>query len=199
MEFVGPAIRLQPDDIMFAARGLGVETAALRAVIDVETSGSGFDKLNRPSMLFEPHIFYRLLDLPGLDPRVLDRAIAAGVAYPHWTPGHYPLDSYPRLTIATSLNEDAALQSASWGLGQIMGSNFGSLGYSTVEQMVSDAVLGEATQLAQMCRFIKVNNLTVPLKALDWPTFARRYNGPGQVDVYATKLAVAYAAAAGSV
>jgi hypothetical protein len=43
------------------AHHLEVELAAFRAVMLTESRGSGFDNDARPKMLFEPHIFYRLL------------------------------------------------------------------------------------------------------------------------------------------
>jgi hypothetical protein len=43
-----------------AAAALGCEVAAIRAVLEVETGGSGFDRKGRLALLFEPHRFHVL-------------------------------------------------------------------------------------------------------------------------------------------
>ena len=57
MDFVGAAVKMQAEDIPAVADSLGVETAVLRAVLSVETGGSGFDASGRPKALFERHYF----------------------------------------------------------------------------------------------------------------------------------------------
>jgi len=49
------------DDYSRAADLLGVDVATIRAVCDVETSGSGFLPDGRPKILFEGHVFWREL------------------------------------------------------------------------------------------------------------------------------------------
>ena len=43
MNFKGKAVKMQAEEIPAIASELGVEPAALRAVLTVETGGSGFD------------------------------------------------------------------------------------------------------------------------------------------------------------
>ena len=57
-EFTGPATKLGESDIATAAEALGVEVAAVKAVIDVESRG-GFLADGRPKILFERHLFSR--------------------------------------------------------------------------------------------------------------------------------------------
>src|SRR5690606_11763897 len=52
---------LGEDDIIRAAQALGVEPAAIRAVTEVESRGSGFLPDGRPVILFERHIMRRRL------------------------------------------------------------------------------------------------------------------------------------------
>ena len=54
---------------------------------------------------------------------------------------------YDRLAAAISLYRDAALQSASLGLGQVMGMNFQAAGFDSVEDMVAAMVESEDRQL----------------------------------------------------
>jgi hypothetical protein len=58
--------------------------------------------------------------------------------------------------------------------------------------MFEAAKESEAAQLAQMLGFIRENHLDDDIRAKRWTTFARGYNGSGQVVMYAERLAAAY-------
>ena len=126
--FKGAATPLADIDLPRIGAMVGVGEDELHAIIDVESSGSGFDRLGRPKMLFEPHVFWRHLG-PGAK---RDRAASLGIAYAKWKPGNYPSDSYPRLAQACDIDVEAALKSASWGLTQILGENHVDLGLSLI-------------------------------------------------------------------
>ena len=194
MNFKGTARKATLDEISAIAADLGVSLAAFRAVIAVEAAGSGFDKAGRPKALFERHHFFKHLKAT---PALLQRAEAEGLAYPKWGTTPYPKGSdavYSEIERACKINEAAALLSTSWGLGQVMGSNFKMVGCDTVEGMVKEAVESEAGQLRQMAGFIKSANLVRPMKELNWAAFAKGYNGPGYAkNAYDVKLAQAYA------
>jgi hypothetical protein len=145
--------------------------------------------------LFEPHVFWREL---GEAKR--RRAEVQGLAYPKWGTRPYPKDSYPRLMLAIQIDRPAALRSASWGLGQIMGFNHKLAGYASVEDMVADMLDDEDRHLTAMVKFIeasgldddlrRIRALNRPSTAADWAPFARVYNGPGYaIHGYHTKLA----------
>jgi len=53
-----------------------------------------------------------------------------------------------------ALDNQAALESASWGLGQVMGFNATGLGYADVDDMVQQFCAGEDAQLVGVTRFI---------------------------------------------
>lgn len=193
IDFVGAGQTATDDDIEAAAKSIGVSPAAFKAVIAVEASGKGFDSDGRPKALFERHIFYREL---RTQLELQQRAIDEKLAYPKWGQLPYPKNSdgvYDEIERACKIDEDAALCSVSWGLGQIMGMNFLMLGYQSVLEMVEDAKESEAKQLIQMAKFIKATKLDVPLSRLDWTAFAKGYNGPGYAsNKYDQKLADHY-------
>jgi hypothetical protein len=174
IEFRGPAKRIEDLDLPRIGALIGVGEDEMHAVLDVESAGSGFDAKGRPKMLFEPHIFYREL---AKDPAKRAQAVAQGVAYEGWRPGTYPSDSYPRLLLAMKIDETAALRSASWGLGQILGNNHLAAGYATVQEMVIDFTKDEDKHLEAMIRFIKAKKLDDELRNHEWAAFARGYNG----------------------
>lgn len=196
--FKGAARRLEDIDLPRIAHRIGVGEDELHAVIETETSGTGFDKLGRPKMLFEPHVFFRNLD--GSERK---EAVAAGLAYEKWGTQKYPSDSYGRLAEAMEINETAALRSASWGLGQILGENHIAAGYRTPQEMVLHFMEDEENHLDAMVNFIIANKLDDDLRvlaALNRPTyssdcvpFVRVYNGPGYAkNGYHTKMAKAH-------
>lgn len=201
MIYQGRAIRLTDVDLPRIADEIGVGEDILHAFIEVETPGTGFDSRNRVIMLFEPHIFYRLLK--GSQRA---SAVAIGVAYEKWGTKRYPKDSYTRLVAAMEINPSAALESCSWGMGQIMGSNFSMLGYGSVEDMVEAFADSEANQLEGMIKFIKHNHLDDDLRhienltksgrrvtSMDWISVVRVYNGSGFArNNYHTRIATAY-------
>ena len=81
-------------------------------------------------------------------------------------------------------NPDAAMQSTSIGLGQIMGFYYKKLGYNTVGEMWDDAKKGIEEQIEQMVKFINSNpNLLNALKNHDWTKVATIYNGSGFMDL----------------
>ncbi|MCY1643265.1 N-acetylmuramidase family protein [Methylorubrum sp. SL192] len=188
--FVSAATRLTDYDLPRIGHTIGVGEDEIRAVMEVEASGGGFERLKRPKMLFEPHVFWR--NLVGAE---RTRAASLGLAYAAWKPGAYPIDSYPRLMQAMAINEKAALKAASWGLGQILGENHKAAGYATPQAMVlAFCNGGEAEHLAAMVRFIVTNGLDDELRRHDWAGFARGYNGAGYAKHgYHTKLAAAFA------
>ena len=177
-DFRGDAKRLDDIDLPKIGREIGVGEDEIHAILDVESVGTGFDSAGRPKMLFEPHVFYRLLTRKGFTSLVRP-AKALGIAYPKWGTKPYPKDSYPHLADAIRLDRQTALESASWGLGQVMGFNFARAGYSTVESMVKDFMADEEAQLQGMIGFIKSANLDRALRSHDWARFALGYNGPG--------------------
>jgi hypothetical protein len=186
----GRAKRLDDIDLPKIGHSIGVGEDVIHAVLDVESRGSGFDRLGRVAMLFEPYVFWRELG-PG---RKRDEAARQGLAYSKWMPGAYPADSYPRLIAAMKIDPVAALRSASWGLGQIMGFNHAAAGFETAHAMVIAFADDEERQLDAMIRFIRKAGLADELRRLDWAGFARGYNGPGFAkNDYHNRLARRYA------
>jgi hypothetical protein len=153
------------------------------SVISVETSGCGFLPDRRPKILFERHIFHDLTN-GRFDRRDPD------ISQP--TPGGYGIGGahqYDRLAAAIQLDRNAALQSASWGLGQLLGESFRAAGFAGVEDLVAAMVASEDRQLLAMARFIVAAGMDEPLSNHDWTGFARRYNGPDfAANDYAGKL-----------
>ena len=170
-----------------AAKLLEAESAAIQAVSEVETSGKAFDDEGRPRILYERHYFHRLTHgrYDHLHPDISNA-----------TRGGYGKFSaqYGKLEKAYALDPAAALKSASWGRFQIMGSNFHTAGYSSVQGFVLALTQSEANHLQAFANFVKANKtLHEALKKKDWAAFAKGYNGSSYKDNnYDTKLEQAY-------
>jgi hypothetical protein len=188
-DFRGAAKRLDDIDLPRIASKIGCGEDELHAFMDVEAAGSGFASAGRPKMLFEPHVFYR--NLTGAK---RNQAVQAGLAYAKWRAGNYPRDSYPRLIKAMVIDEAAALKSASWGLGQILGENHKAVGYATPQAMVKAFMDDEEAHVAAIIEFLIANNIADDLAAHRWAVVARVYNGPGyRTHNYDGRMAAAYA------
>lgn len=177
---------LQECDYVTAANLLNCEVAAIKAVDFVESKGSGFNPDGTPKILFERHKFHQKTN--GIFSKN-----HPDVSNP--TPGGYGLESnqHNRLAEASKLNRTAALESASWGRYQIMGENWKSLGYSTLQEFINAMYANETGQLMAFVRFVKVNGLTDELQRHDWAGFAKRYNGKNYaINKYDVKLKQAY-------
>src|SRR5271165_293264 len=145
--FAGKGQPIDLGGVQAALALLEADTADIWAVVGVETSGSGFLPDRRPKILFERHVF------SGRTNHQFDEA-SPDISNP--VPGGYGnggAAQYDRLSRAMALDRHAALQSASWGLGQVMGYNAEIVGYGSVEEMVSTMVDSENSQLEAMARF----------------------------------------------
>ena len=190
------AKQITDDQIRQIAKSYGIEFAALKAVIQVEASGQGFLPDGKPKILFEPHIFHRLLTNKNYI-TIRNRAKAENPRICYFSWGAYPYgkvsEQHDRLAIASKYDRDTALESCSWGMGQVMGFHWQALGYPTLQAFVNAMYKDEAAQVDCMCRFIKANHLIDELQRKDWAGFARVYNGIGFAkNQYDKKLAAAY-------
>lgn len=179
------------------AQALDVEEAALHAVAAVEASGSGFLSTGtppRPKILFEGHAFHRLTGGRFA-------AEAPKLSYPKWDRKKYSgslAGEWQRLDAACQLDRTAALQSASWGMFQIMGFNYPYCGCPDVEAFVAQQHAGADEQMAAFARFIGRPPYLPALREQKWDKFAAAYNGPAYAkNRYAEKMAEAYARFAG--
>ncbi|PRD42144.1 peptidoglycan-binding protein [Phyllobacterium phragmitis] len=180
--------------IAAAAKTLGCEPAALMAVIDVESAGEIFAVVKGhqlPVIRWEGHYFYRLVHTAKRGQAVnagLANAKAGGVKNPKSQAARYAL-----LDRAANLDKQAAYSSCSWGIGQVMGAHWDTLGFASVLAMVDRCKAGFAGQVDVMCRYIDKFGLADELRRHDWAGFARGYNGPAYAKYgYHTKIKTAY-------
>lgn len=198
--------RLQAEDYARAAVRLGVDEWAIRAVCAVESRGTGFLPDGQPVILFERHVMYRRLTA------ITSMLSALAETYPDLVnpaPGGYArgvnaaarsAGEHDRLARARTINEGCAIESASWGLFQLMGFHWQRLGFGSAVEFEQAMCRSEGAQLDAFVRFIETDGkLAAALRAHDWRAFAERYNGKnftrGDADPsndYDVRLAAAY-------
>lgn len=164
----------------------GYPLAALRMLMEVESSGHGFSPVTgRIIIQFEPVWFKKLFK--------------NWVDFPH---NHWQFNrvedqgpEYAAFNEAFAENPPAALNATSFGLFQLMGFNAQRAGFKTPGDMVDAFKVNEAAQVRGGLTFIRRSPvLHRALLKEDWKTFAYYYNGPDyQRNDYANRLAQAYA------
>lgn len=195
---------LTDQDYIQAAKTLRCDVSAIRAVAEIESPKGGFlydDHAGewRPTVLFERHIMYRRCK----DKYGYDKAIALVNKNPdviNTKSGGYigGEAEHRRIEKARKLDNTIALESASWGMFQIMGYHWKALGYQSVVDFVLAMSKDEASQLEAFVRFIQANKtLLNAIRSKDWALFALTYNGKAyrqnQYDVKMARANTQYA------
>ncbi len=170
-EFLGRAAPLTQQGFDEVSRRLGGEPPSLWSLVTVETRGFGFFPDRRPQILFERHIFHQ---------RTAGRYSAKHPDISSSARGGYKggPGEYARLARAVALDGRAAFESASWGLGQIMGFNAVKLRYPGAVEMVTQYLDSEDAQLDGVLRFMLDNPaLEAAFVKRNWTKVAFYYNG----------------------
>ena len=194
----GAALPLVIADYAEAAKQLGVEAAAIRAVATVESGGrTGFDARKRPVIRYENHIF-RSLTKGRYDRTHPDLSAPYGSAQYRSTHRFggtkYADEQWALLEAAFALAPDQAVMACSWGMFQVMGENYRSIGWTDLQQFVKDMGQSANQHLRAFLGFCRHAGLVPYLAHHQWASFAQGYNGPSyRQNHYDTFLAKYYA------
>ena len=153
---------LTESDISAAAETLGVDVAAIKAIIRTEAPKGGFNDNGQVTVLFERHKMYHYLS------KKQGKAAADTYArdYPNLVNtvagGYYGgTAENARLANAMRIDAECALLSASYGRFQIMGFNYKGCGYDSVQAFYDAMAESEGKQLQA---FVALINSNAPLK-----------------------------------
>ncbi len=177
---------LTADEFQSTLTALNADAAAVWALLEVESGKAGYLPDRRPQILFERAVFHQRTK------GAYDQS-HPGISAPTWGGYSGGAAEYTRLAEAYALSPDDALQSASWGIAQVMGFNFAESGFTSPSDYVQAACASEGAQLQAFQTFLQHTGIAAALAAHDWDTVARKYNGPAQVAVYSGRLAQNYA------
>jgi len=182
---------LSESDYLTGANRLGAQPAMIKAFAAVESRGNGFLPNGDPVILFERHIMRRRLRRL-LSEDELEKWMVLRPDLVNSRPGGYlgGIREWERLRDAAKINKEAALESASWGMFQVMGFHWQRLGYSSVFEFTTVVSENEVNQFEIFLRFIETDpELLRAVRTLNFPRIAELYNGPNYaVNEYDKKL-----------
>jgi peptidoglycan hydrolase-like protein with peptidoglycan-binding domain len=171
---------LNQSDLEAAATDLGVDMASIHAIKAVESRGLGFLADGRPKILYERHVMVRNLQKNGFKPNQIGMAKTRYPNLVNTAAGGYKGNAaeHYRLKLAGDIHVQSALESASWGLFQIMGYHWKALGYKSVQEFAERMRRNEGEHWKAFVKFVQADSkLHGALKDKNWAEFAKRYNG----------------------
>ncbi|EIF30546.1 Protein of unknown function (DUF3380) [Burkholderia sp. Ch1-1] len=198
-----------------AAKALGCEAAAIKAVAMTESQGAGFCDNGLPKILYERHVFFRSLlpkDKQNEKTSLLKKEANPFPAFPNLClpiPGGYTagetddrgwshsdekvMHQYERFIQACALNRDAAIMACSWGAFQVLAFFYKELGYTSPTELANLAMQGVDEQFDLFIAYVNMNDSAKKaLKKKDWKSFAYYYNGHSYPKKYPDKMSKFY-------
>jgi N-acetylmuramidase len=152
--------------------GSKIDLAALLAFMEVESGGKGFDpKTGKIMIQFEPLWFSKLSGI------LIDHANTF-----NWDENKVDVqpNEWKAFNEAFSINANAAMESTSIGLPQIMGFHWKRLQFDSVGAMWDYFKVSEINQVKALIKFIETDkSLIQALTSLNWDKVASIYNGKG--------------------
>lgn len=187
---------LRDEDYVRAADSLGVEVAAIQAVVEVEAGVNhrGIWDMGKPLVAFSASLFRSQARKRGINLDKYAKEYPEVFSAPQIKKyGSYEAAQYARLQQAMAIDSVAAISSTYWGMFQIMGDNWKFCGCESIDEFVERMSASEREQLDLFVAFLRSTGIDQSLRAHQWAKFARRYNGPSYARRgYHTKLEQAY-------
>lgn len=181
--------RLTDEDFRMVAEELGVEVAAIKAVVLIEAGRQmkGFYAPGVPVVNFDRSMYAKFRNKAPNKAGMKDAKVPAGLS-------GYALREWTQLVNARKVNRQGADMGTFWGMFQIGGFNYRICGCDSVEEFVDLMSASELEQLELFAAFIKNSGMLPALQNKDWKSFARKYNGSSALRRgYHTRMAKAYA------
>lgn len=186
-------LTLTEEDYREVAEELGVETAAIKAIVEIEAGHThqGFSAPGVPIVNFDLTMFRRFAGKNGINlskyykshPQVFNRGQRGSQEAVN-----------RRLKAARNIDNKTAIEGTFWGMFQIGGFNWKKCGAESIEDFVERMSRSERDQLELFANFIRNSGLLPSLQKKNWSTFARGYNGPSYARRgYHTRMASSYA------
>lgn len=189
--------RLTEEDYREVAARLGVEVAAIKAVVDIEAGKThqGFHEPGVPLINFDLTMFRRFAGKRGINLGKYQKSHAVVFSRPNAKRyGSQQAAQHARLKAARSIDNTTAIEGTFWGMFQIGGFNWKKCGADNINDFVEKMSRSERDQLDMFANFIQSTGLVKHLKSRNWAAFAKGYNGPSYAARgYHTRLASAYA------
>lgn len=188
--------RLTEQDYREVAAELGIEVAAIKAVVDIETGKKrqGFWKNGKAIINFDSAIYRAYAPKHGVNLAEARKSHPIIFQRPNIKKyGSQQAAQYARLEAAMEIDRASALESCFWGMFQLGGFNWKLCGCKSVDEFCELINKSERDQLELFAAFCKARNLVRFIDKKDWAGFSLRYNGPGYKKYkYDTRMASLY-------
>lgn len=189
---------LTEEDYREVAQELGVEVAALKAVVDIESGKThqGFWAEGKPLINFDLSMYRRYARDHGVSLAKAQKRSPVIFARPNVRRyGSQQAAQQARLDAARAIDEPSALKGTFWGMFQIGGFNWKQCGARSVQDFVERMSRSERDQLELFAAFIKSHpKMLDAIRRKNWLAFATLFNGPrAKARGYHRRLAAAYA------
>lgn len=187
---------LTEEDYREVAEELGVDVAAIKAVVDIEAGAAheGFWAEGKPLINFDLSMYQKFAPRRGVNLSKAKKKSPEIFKRPDTRRhGSYQAAQQARLDAAKAINEESALESTFWGMFQIGGFNWKKCGTGSVQEFVELMSRSERDQLELFAKFIKNSGMVESIRKKNWLAFALKYNGPkAKARRYHTRLAASY-------
>lgn len=174
--------KIEEQDYLRLSKAFNIPVKNIKTIVKVESGGHGFDATTGKILIqFEPAWFKKKAEDPKHGEWELNKV---DVQTKEWQ----------AFNSAFIIDREAAMESTSWGMMQVMGFHWKNLGFKSIGEFVDYMKVSEANQIDVALRFIKLNKkLYDALVANEWATVALYYNGKNYKDFkYDTRLEAAY-------
>ncbi|MCM1452562.1 MAG: N-acetylmuramidase family protein [Clostridium sp.] len=191
-----PCGPLCEEDYSRAADSLGVDVAAIHAVVEVEAGAKhkGIWEEGKPLVAFSAKVFRSQARKRNIN--LTKHTASCPDVFTAPKPkkyGSYEAAQWARVQQAMAIDSVAAINSAFWGMFQISGQHWKLCGCQSEADFVERMSTSEREQLEMFVAFLRNTGMDAHLRSHQWARFARRYNGPSYARRgYHTKLARAY-------
>lgn len=178
-------------DFKKVADELGIEVAAMKAVVEIEAGKKmeGFWAPGVPVANFDMSMYRKAVRKVKAV-----RKAPASERVPAALTGSYARKEWGLIVKYRKINMDAANMGTFWGMFQIGGFNYRLCGCKDVDEMVRLMSYSELEQLELFAAFTINTGMVTALREKDWARFARQYNGASYARRgYHTRMAKAYA------
>ena len=189
--------RLTDEDFREVAEELGVEVAAIKAVVEIEAGAKheGFWANGKPIINFDLSMFRKFAARNKVNLSKYKKSHAVVFARPNRARyGSYQAAQQARFDAARTIDDKTAIQGTFWGMFQLGGFNWKTCGCKSPDEFVNLMSRSERDQLELFAEFVRETGMLPYLIVKNWAAFARRFNGPSYARRgYHTRLARAYA------
>lgn len=186
---------LTDEDYAEVAEKLGIEIAAIKAVVEIEAGKAhkGFWELGKPIINFDMSVVNKFAPKLGVNLSKYRKSHPEIWGASKKKYGSQQASEWARFETLRSVDNTLGIYSSFWGMFQIGGFNWKLCKTKDANEFFELMCRSEKDQLILFANFIESTDMVKYLKAKNWAGFASRYNGPSYASRgYHTRMAKAY-------